>query len=456
MISRKCVVIGGGPAGLAAAIRLRSLGIRDLELVERNASLGGVLNQCIHPGFGISYYDAELTGPEYAARMTAEFMRMRIPVSLDASVLGITDGNVISLATKKDGYREMHAEAIIVATGCRERTRENLGVAGTRPAGVFMAGQAQNLVNLGGYRIGRKVLIQGSGDIGLIMARRLSIEGYEVVGVLERLPYLSGLIRNKVQCLDSFRVPLMLRTQVCEIVGDGRISGVYFERIDDAQSPIPGTRQFLECDTLLFSVGLIPEVEVLRSAGIRAAEGSGPAVNSGFETAIKGVFACGNCLHIHDLADSASREAERAADSAASFLSEPTVYRAKVTDEQPFVRGETDTAYGEAFFRRLEEEQREVCVLCPKGCILPDGACPRGLAHFNRDSQGMRVPMTTMANIFDGERKVRVSLRSESSIDIDLVPIIRASLRDGLELSDGSVSIELEGRRYNFKITGYV
>ena len=279
----ECVIVGGGPAGLAAAIALKKLGIDDLIVLERNARLGGILNQCIHPGFGLERFGSDFTGPEYAKALVREFREAGAECATGAMVLEISDSRRVRALSHDDGYSEIRASAVVVATGCRERTRENLEIAGTRPAGVFTAGQAQNLINLGGFRLGERVVIQGSGDIGLIMARRLKIEGYRVEGVLERLPYLSGLIRNKVQCLDHFGIPLRLCTQIREIVGKDRVEGVWIERVDEKQRPMAGTREWLPCDTVLFSVGLIPEVDILKSAGFAPPPGRSVGVNWRFE-----------------------------------------------------------------------------------------------------------------------------------------------------------------------------
>ena len=427
---RDCVVIGGGPAGMAAAIALRKLGVEEILLIERNDALGGILSQCIHVGFGLSYFGENYTGPEYAAALSRAFLASGASFLLGAMVLEISPSRVVKVLSRSEGYLEIEAGAIVIATGCRERTRDNLEIPGTRPAGVFTAGQAQALVNLKSFRIGTKVLIQGSGDIGLIMARRLAIEGCEVLGVLERLPYLSGLVRNKVQCLDHFDIPLSLSSQVCEIVGRRRIEGVYIERLDASFQPIPGSREFRACDTLLFSVGLIPEVDILQSAGLSPERGGSVAVNSSFETEAVGVFLAGNACHIHDLADGASREGEAVAAKVEAFLRRPAEFAASTTRERPFKPLETTSAFDEAFFERLAREGAKVCIVCPRGCVVSamGATCPRGAAYFAESAQGRRQILTTSIQVIRNGRRARLPLRSLEIVDVRDIPAIKARL----------------------------
>lgn len=425
-----CVIIGGGPAGMAAAIALRKLGVEDLILLERNEALGGILTQCIHVGFGLEYFGENLTGPEYALSLAGRFRASGCPCLLGTMVLGVTRSRVVRAMSRTEGYLEIEAGAIIVATGCRERTRDNLEIPGTRPAGIFTAGQAQTLVNLRGYRIGRKALIQGSGDIGLIMARRLAIEGCEVAGVFERLPYLAGLVRNKVQCLDHFGIPLFLGTQVCEIAGRQRVEGVYTEALDSSFNPVPGTREFHGCDTLLFSVGLIPEVDILKGAGIVAGRGGAIEVNSSFETAGPGIFLAGNACHIHDLADKASREGELVAAKVESWLRRPGDFRSATVDARPFTPVETNTSYDRSFFAGLGEGGSTVCIVCPRGCVISESkaTCPRGVEYFRESRRGKRQILTTSMAAASGERRSRLSLRSLGPVNVGDIAGIKARL----------------------------
>jgi len=313
-------IIGGGPAGLAAAIGARKAGIENVLILEREACLGGILNQCIHNGFGLHTFEEELTGPEYAARYEAQVKALDIPYLLNTMVLEITPDKRIT-AVNGDGQLEIEAGAIILAMGCRERPRGALNIPGTRPAGVYTAGTAQKFVNLDGYLPGRKAVILGSGDIGLIMARRLTFEGAKVEAVIELMPYSGGLKRNIVQCLDDYGIPLKLSHTVTEIRGKKRLEGVMTARVDENRQPIPGTEEYIPCDTLLLSVGLIPENELSKSAGVELSEiTGGPIVNESLQTNVGGIFACGNVLHVHDLVDFVSEESERAGTSAAEYV----------------------------------------------------------------------------------------------------------------------------------------
>jgi thioredoxin reductase len=394
-----CIIVGGGPAGLAAAIGLAHRGITDILLVERGSRLGGILTQCIHPGFGLLRYREDLTGPEYALALEKEFRACGIACLTGATVLGISESRELRVLSPTEGCLDLRARAIIVATGCRERTRENLEIPGTRPAGCFTAGQAQNLINLGGFRIGKRVIIQGSGDIGLIMARRLSIEGYEVTGVYERLPWLSGLIRNKVQCLDHFGIHLRFGHQICRIEGRRRVEGVWIERVDASQRPVPGSAQYHACDTVLFSVGLIPEVDILKPAHlVPAAPGQGLVVDSHFQTGKSGIFLCGNALHIHDLADNASREGETVAGHVALFLSSTQKFMASRSAALPYRAVESDRRFDADWFSALEAQPAaRICIVCPRGCILTGttAPCPRGDAYYKEALRGGTQVLTT-------------------------------------------------------------
>ena len=315
------VIVGAGPAGLAAAIGAREAGVEDILLLERENVPGGILNQCIHNGFGLHTFQEELTGPEYAQRFLDRVNAMNIPIQLGTTVLDITRDRILTCTSSDNGFEEILAGAVILCMGCRERPRGSMNIPGSRPAGIYSAGTAQRLVNLEGYMPGREVFIMGSGDIGLIMARRLTLEGAAVKGVCNRSDYSSGLRRNVVQCLEDFGIPLMLRHTVTEIHGRERLEGVTVSEVGPDKKPIPGTGRFIKCDTLLFSVGLLPENELSEQAGVTLDRATGgPEVTEQLATSIPGVFACGNVLHVHDLVDYVSEEAARAGAAAARFV----------------------------------------------------------------------------------------------------------------------------------------
>ena len=314
------VIIGGGPAGLAAAVGARRAGIESILILEREKYLGGILNQCIHNGFGLHIFQEELTGPEYAARYESQVEEAGIPYLLNTMVLDITPNKKVT-AVNSNGLLEIEAKAVILAMGCRERPRGALNIPGTRPAGIYTAGTAQKFVNLDGYLPGREVVVLGSGDIGLIMARRMIFEGAKVKAVVELLPYSGGLKRNIVQCLDDFGTPLMLSHTVTEIKGKERLEGVTIAMVDENRRPIPSTSTFISCDTLLLSVGLIPENELSKSAGVVLSNiTNGPVVDEMLQTNVNGIFACGNVLHVHDLVDFVSEESEWAGENAAAYV----------------------------------------------------------------------------------------------------------------------------------------
>ena len=313
-------IIGGGPAGLAAAVGARRAGAENIIILEREAHLGGILNQCIHNGFGLHRFKEELTGPEYAARYEQQVKELGIPYLLNTMVLNITAGKNIS-AVNSNGVLEIQAKAIILAMGCRERPRGAVNIPGTRPAGVYTAGTAQKFVNLDGYMPGKKVVILGSGDIGLIMARRMTFEGAKVEAVIEIMPYSSGLKRNIVQCLDDFGIPLKLSHTITEIYGNERLEGVKIAQVDENRKPILHSEEYIPCDTLLLSVGLIPENELSEKAGIIISSiTNGPVVDESLQTNIDGIFACGNVLHVHDLVDFVSEESNAAGVAAAAYV----------------------------------------------------------------------------------------------------------------------------------------
>ena len=315
------VIIGGGPAGLAAAVAARESGIEDILIIERDVMLGGILNQCIHSGFGLHVFDEELTGPEYAARYIDQVDNLNIPYITNTMVLNVTPDKIVTVLSREGGLLDIQAKAIILAMGCRERPRGALLIPGYRPAGIYTAGTAQRLVNMEGFMPGKDIVILGSGDIGLIMARRLTLEGANVKVVAELLSYSSGLKRNIVQCLNDFNIPLKFNHTVIDISGYDRLESVTIAKVDQNRRPIPGTEQVYTCDTLLLSCGLIPENELSTNMGIKMnASTNGPVVDSCLETEIPGVFACGNVLHVHDLVDFVSYEASRAGQCAALYI----------------------------------------------------------------------------------------------------------------------------------------
>ena len=334
------VVVGGGPAGLAAALAARQNGAQKVLILERDTELGGILNQCIHNGFGLHYFKEELTGPEYAARFIDQLSGSGIEVQLDTMVLEISRERQVHTVSRQNGYQILQGGAIVLAMGCRERTRGAIGIPGTRPAGVFTAGTAQRYVNMEGYMVGKRVLILGSGDIGLIMARRMTLEGAKVLACVELMPYSGGLTRNIVQCLDDYDIPLYLSHTIVDIQGEGRVEGAVVAKVDEQRRPIAGTEITFECDTILLSVGLIPENELTRTAGIAIDNAtSGPAVYENMETDCPGIFACGNVVHVHDLVDYVTAESQKAGAAAAVFAKAMGEEPSKLTP--PFVTEET-------------------------------------------------------------------------------------------------------------------
>ena len=328
------IVVGGGPAGLAAAVEASKNGAEKVLVVERDQELGGILNQCIHNGFGLHYFKEELTGPEYAGKFIDMLNETNIEVMLDTMVLDVDETEkCVHAMNKKNGYMKLEGKSIILNMGCRERTRGAIAIPGDRPAGVFTAGAAHRYVNIEGYMVGKKVLILGSGDIGLIMARRMTLEGAKVKVVAELMPYSGGLKRNIVQCLDDYGIPLKLSHTVVDIKGKERVEGITLAEVDSKGKPIPGTEEEYSCDTLLLSVGLIPENEISKGMGVDMNPvTSGPKVNESLETNIPGVFACGNVLHVHDLVDFVSEEAKTAGKNAAAYVKADGVKAARDND----------------------------------------------------------------------------------------------------------------------------
>lgn len=325
MMHHDIVIIGGGPAGLAVAVSARRAGVEDILILERDNVLGGILNQCIHNGFGLHTFKEELTGPEYAARYIEMVTEEKIPYRLNTMVIDINSEKEVTYINREEGLVTIKAGAVILAMGCRERPRGALNIPGYRPAGIFSAGTAQRLMNIEGYSVGKEVVILGSGDIGLIMARRMTLEGAKVKVVAELMPYSGGLKRNIVQCLDDYDIPLKLSHTVTEIHGKERVTGITIAEVDGNRKPIPGTEEYYSCDTLLLSVGLIPENELTKGIGVSMNRiTSGPNVNDHLQTEAEGVFACGNVLHVHDLVDYVSEEANLAGKNAAAYVKKET------------------------------------------------------------------------------------------------------------------------------------
>ena len=359
------VIIGGGPAGLAAAVSARENGIQDILILERDKELGGILNQCIHNGFGLHTFKEELTGPEYAGRFIKQVMDLGIEYKLHTMVMDISSDKIVTVMNREEGLFEIQAGAVILAMGCRERSRGALNIPGYRPAGIYSAGTAQRLVNMEGYMPGREVVILGSGDIGLIMARRMTLEGAHVKVVAELMPYSGGLKRNIVQCLNDYDIPLKLSHTVVDIHGKERVTGITLAKVDEKGKPIPGTEEEYACDTLLLSCGLIPENELSRELGVKLNPvTSGPIVDESLETNVPGVFACGNVLHVHDLVDFVSEEADRAGTCAARYiLQENQSSNPGIDQESQY----SDSDIGKA--SKMNDNNDPVIPLISLGCV---------------------------------------------------------------------------------------
>lgn len=409
------IIIGGGPAGMAAALAAYEKGVRDLLILERDKELGGILNQCIHNGFGLHTFKEELTGPEYAVRYMDMVAEKKIPSLLNTMVVDVQGGSpcVVMAMNREQGMFKIEAKAVVLAMGCRERSRGAMNIPGTRPAGVYSAGTAQRYVNIEGRMPGREVVVLGSGDIGLIMARRMTLQGAKVKLVAEIMPYSGGLKRNIVQCLDDFGIPLKLNHTVTEIHGKERVEGVTISKVDEKLNPIPGTEEFVACDTLLLSCGLIPENELSQGAGAQMDDmTSGPVVNARLETTVQGIFACGNVLHVHDLVDNVSIEAEKAGEFAADYI----------------LNGEED--WGEAVRPKIPEktkctlpEGRDagsqlICIGCPVGCLITvnkneDGTyaitgntCKKGEAYARNEMTAPVRAVTSIIRVKGGSGRV--------------------------------------------------
>ncbi|MCR5107337.1 MAG: FAD-dependent oxidoreductase [Lachnospiraceae bacterium] len=424
-MKKDIVIIGGGPAGLAAALSAYENGIENIMITERDMRLGGILNQCIHNGFGLHTFREELTGPEYAHRYIQRIRDERIPYMLNSMVTDIryspdpgkTD-KILTVMNKEKGMFEIEASAVILAMGCRERPRGAMNTPGFRGAGIYSAGTAQLYVNIEGRMPGRRVVIVGSGDIGLIMARRMTLEGAKVEAVVEIMPYSGGLKRNIVQCLNDFGIPLMLGHTVIDIHGKNRVSGVTVAAVDKDLKPVKGSERYIECDTLLYSVGLIPENELTRKLGaVIDKKTNGPVVNKALEIDGKGVFACGNVLHVHDIVDRVSKEAVNAGRNAALYL-----------------RGELDRENAEGFiesaeknvYRPGESDDKLTCIKCPNGCELTvrrmedstlevtGNKCPKGLAYAKEEFTHPVRTLTSTVPLYDPSEGISVGTSEEA------------------------------------------
>ena len=395
-------VIGAGPAGMSAAVAAKEQGAKKVVVIERDTAPGGILQQCVHAGFGLSYFKEELTGPEYANRFEQKAKEAGVELLLDTMVLSISEEGGVICTNPVNGMVHVKAGAVILAMGCRERTRFNLRIPGTRPAGVYTAGTAQRLINRQNHMVGKRVVILGSGDIGMIMARRMTLEGAKVEAVVEIMSYLAGLTRNKVQCLDDFGIPLLLQHTVTRIVGEKRLEGVWIAQVDEKRVPIPSTERFIECDTLLLSVGLLPENELTRAAGIRMNPvTNGPEVNQYMQTSRPGFFACGNVVHVNDLADNVSAESQQAGTAAARY----------VAGDLPDVLGEASCVPGKG-----------VRYICPHHVSVSDCSSPARL-YFRVAAPGKKTRLTARCGdtILAQKAVRRVSPGEMESLSIDAV-----------------------------------
>ena len=418
------VIVGGGPAGMAAALSAHEKGVTDILILERDKELGGILNQCIHNGFGLHTFKEELTGPEYAARYIDMVREKKIPSLLNTMVVDVQGGSpsLVTAMNREQGMFQIQAKAVILSMGCRERARGAMNIPGYRPAGIYSAGTAQRYVNMEGRMPGKEIVVLGSGDIGLIMARRMTLQGAKVKLVAEIMPYSGGLRRNIVQCLDDYGIPLKLNHTVTEIHGKDRVEGVTVARVDENLNPISGTEEFIACDTLLLSCGLIPENELSQGAGAGMDDVTqGPIVNARLETTVKGIFACGNVLHVHDLVDNVSKESESAGAFAADYI----------------LNGEDD--WGEAVRPKIPEktkctlpENRDVssqliCIGCPVGCLITakkteDGSldiagntCKKGETYARSEMTAPVRTVTSMIRVKGGFGKV-IPVKTASEI----------------------------------------
>lgn len=438
-MKKELVIIGGGPAGMAAAVAAFDKGIHDILILERDQELGGILNQCIHNGFGLHTFREELTGPEYAARYIEMVKERNIPYLLHTMVTELQGGDscCVTAMNRIDGLFTIEAKAVVLAMGCRERPRGAMNIPGYRPAGIYSAGTAQRFVNREGRLPGKEVVILGSGDIGLIMARRMQLQGANVKLVAEILPYSGGLMRNIVQCLNDFDIPLKLSHTVTEIHGKERVTGVTVSKVDENLKPIPGTEEYIACDTLLLSCGLIPENELSEGAGAEMDPVTkGPVVNAELETTAEGIFACGNVLHVHDLVDNVSKEAHLAGEHAADYIRQKpdapfTPQRPKIPEKAKSVLPEDDGV-----------NRKLICIGCPKGCLITvtkdaDGeltitgnSCKIGENYARNEVTAPKRGLTSIMKVEGGAYKV-VSVKTKGEIPkekiADCMQVIRGA-----------------------------
>ena len=418
------VIIGGGPAGMAAAVSAYENGTTDILILERDKELGGILNQCIHNGFGLHTFKEELTGPEYAARYISMVYEKKIPYMLHTMVVDVRGGDpcIVTAMNHKKGLFEIEAKAVVLAMGCRERPRGAMNIPGSRPSGIYSAGTAHRFVNIEGRMPGKEVVVLGSGDIGLIMARRMSLQGAKVKMVAEIMPYSGGLKRNIVQCLDDFGIPLKLSHTVTKIHGKDRIEGVTVSKVDGNLKPIPGTEEYVSCDTLLLSCGLIPENELSESAGARMDPvTSGPVVNARLQTTAEGVFACGNVLHVHDLVDNVSKEAVEAGANAAAYVKEKNKDWGEAV--RPKIPAKTKSVIPEG----RDAGRTLICIGCPNGCLVtvdknPDGSlsitgntCKKGEEYARNEVTAPKRTVTSIVRVSGGKNPV-VSVKTKEEI----------------------------------------
>lgn len=422
MMRADVAVIGGGPAGMSAAIAAKEAGAIEVVIIEREPRLSGILQQCIHNGFGLHKFKEELTGPEYGQRYEEMVSRLGITVLTDTMAVDITSEKTVTAVSKEKGYFTIKAGAVVLAMGCREKSRGALSIPGTRPAGVFTAGTAQKLVNIKGYMPGKKIVILGSGDIGLIMARRMTLEGAEVKAVCEIMEDSGGLTRNIVQCLRDFDIPLMLRHTVVEIHGKKRVEGVTVARVDDNLKPVPGTEEYIECDTLMLSVGLIPENELSKKAGVEIdPKTRGPVVDENRQTSVPGIFACGNVVKVHELVDFVSDEGENAGRAAALYAqgkllsSEKTIRSVSKVKQQEQKKGVRHLSDGRG------DGNTVICTICPMGCKITvdtelkttGNTCKRGEKYA---IQEVTAPERTLTTTMYAEGGVLVPVKTDRPV----------------------------------------
>ena len=418
------VIIGGGPAGMAAAVSAYEKGVTNILILERDKELGGILNQCIHNGFGLHTFKEELTGPEYAARYISMVYEKKIPYMLRTMVVDVREGDpcIVTAMNHEKGLFEIEAKAVVLAMGCRERPRGAMNIPGSRPSGIYSAGTAQRFVNIEGRMPGKEVIVLGSGDIGLIMARRMSLQGAKVKMVAEIMPYSGGLKRNIVQCLDDFGIPLKLSHTVTKIHGKERIEGVTVSKVDENLKPIPGSEEYVTCDTLLLSCGLIPENELSESAGARMDPvTSGPVVNARLQTTAEGIFACGNVLHVHDLVDNVSKEAVEAGANAAAYVKEKNKDWGEAV--RPKIPAKTKSVIPEG----RDAGRTLICIGCPNGCLVtvdknPDGSlsitgntCKKGEEYARNEMTAPKRTVTSIVRVSGGKNPV-VSVKTKEEI----------------------------------------